>query len=570
MSIDCWFEERSAYQLKIRGLQAEIERLKTGRALRELEAEKSALRRKLQARIRDLRSQLASRERENKRMIGAWFETWQTVKGEFEAEKEKLLGELDDMHERALKAERKADGLLGQLAQARHGIKELTGRIEELQGQNAKLASQVKRDFENSSIPSSAQGPARKRVHNCRQDTRRTVGAQVGHPHHPRPKPSPTRRVRLPDPESFSADPDLYRTDEVVSRIVVSAKVAVEVTEYSARVWRRRSNGARLHAPFPEGVRDEVSYDSSVKALAFGLIQGCCVSLGKTKAFLREASSGALNPSVGMLCGLSREFSQKSDLEKAEAMRALMSSPVMGADFTGANVAGEARQVLLLASPAASMLLARPGKGHAGIEATPLEGYCGCVTHDHDKTFYSYGTSHQECMQHNVRYLVGSVQDEPHLTWNKEMLSLVREMLHARNLKGSVGPEQAREFSRRWDEVLDLAEREYGQHPPSKYCRDGYNLFRRLGAYKESELRFLYDPRVPPDNSRCERLARKFKRKQHQATAFRSFEGLSYACEAIGAIENMRCAGKDVFEETAAIFARPKPKPQAEAPRDLL
>ncbi len=84
-------------------------------------------------------------------------------------------------------------------------------------------------------------------------------------------------------------------------------------------------------------------------------------------------------------------------------------------------------------------MLGRRSKGHAGIEGSPLADYVGCVEHDHDTTFNSYGTSHQECMQHNIRYLAGSVQNEPHLTWSEGMLELVREMIRWRNSVGAAG-----------------------------------------------------------------------------------------------------------------------------------
>lgn len=56
----------------------------------------------------------------------------------------------------------------------------------------------------------------------------------------------------------------------------------------------------------------------------------------------------------------------------------------------------------------------------------PLEDYAGTVVHDHGKTFYIYGTGHQEYTQHDIRYLTGSIQNEPELTWNRQMLSLLR------------------------------------------------------------------------------------------------------------------------------------------------
>ena len=35
--------------------------------------------------------------------------------------------------------------------------------------------------------------------------------------------------------------------------------------------------------------------------------------------------------------------------------------------------------------------------------------------------FYHYGTNHQECLAHVLRYLKNSMENEPERTWNKEM-----------------------------------------------------------------------------------------------------------------------------------------------------
>ncbi|MFR7849104.1 MAG: IS66 family transposase [Coprococcus phoceensis] len=54
------------------------------------------------------------------------------------------------------------------------------------------------------------------------------------------------------------------------------------------------------------------------------------------------------------------------------------------------------------------------------------------MVHDHDLTFYHYGANHQECLAHVLRYLKDSIDNEPERTWNKEMRSLVQEMIHFR------------------------------------------------------------------------------------------------------------------------------------------
>ena len=422
MRIDGDFTTISALQLKVRAQARRIEELESGGAYAREVAGRKALQRDYESQVRSLRREVADLGRLNAKMIRGWWETCEHVRREGEEAASSAMRTARAQEGRALRAERARDALADEVTALNGRVRELEAENADLRGMVAKLTAQVGRDFENSSVPSSKQVVRRKRVPNTREATGRRPGAQPGHPHHPRRRPAPTRVVSLPDPEGWDDDPDLYRTGEVVGKVVVSARVAVEATEYVANVWRSRSTGGRRHAPFPEGVSDEVTYDGSCKALAFLLNNECCASLPKTSAFLREASCGALGMSVGMVCGLAREFSEKPGPERRAALESLMSSPVMHADFTCANVGGNMAQVLILANGGATAMYARERKGHGGIEGTPLADYVGCVSHDHDRTFYSYGTSHQECLQHAIRYLVGSTQNEPHLTWNARML----------------------------------------------------------------------------------------------------------------------------------------------------
>lgn len=558
------FTTISALQLKVRAQRRRIEDLESGGAYAAEVARRRALQREYEARVRSLKREVAGLGRLNSKMCKGWWETCEMVRREGEEAAANAMRAARAQEERALRAERRACELLDAAARDRRRIAELEAELGEARGMVAKLTAQVNRDFENSSIPSSMQVVRRKRVPNTREATGRGPGAQPGHPHHPRRRPGSTRTVVLADPEGWDADPDLYRTGATVSKVVVSARVAVTATEYVAAVWRRRSNGSRLHAPFPAGAKDEVTYDGSCKALAFLLNNECCVSLPKVSAFLREASGGALEMSVGMICGLAREFSEKSEPERRAALAPLMSSPVMHADFTSANVGGEAGQVLILANGEATAMLAREHKGHEGVRGTPLEPYVGCVSHDHDRTFYSYGTSHQECLQHVVRHLVGSTQNEPDLAWSGQMLEHLRSMLHWRNSLAPGDPPDPAEVAgmeARYDEILALAEAEYAESPPARYYRDGYNLFVRMRDYRDSHLLFLHDLRVEPDNSLCERKARVFKRRQHAAMAFRSLGNLGHVCDGIATVDNMRVAGRDVFAESSAIFDRRKAKP---------
>ena len=84
-------------------------------------------------------------------------------------------------------------------------------------------------------------------------------------------------------------------------------------------------------------------------------------------------------------------------------------------------------------------------KGHDGLSHTPVKNFKGTVIHDHDKSYYSYGSSHQECLAHVLRYLVGATESEPHLKWHKQMHELLQKMIHtAKKNKSGVPKEKVK------------------------------------------------------------------------------------------------------------------------------
>jgi len=203
------------------------------------------------------------------------------------------------------------------------------------------------------------------------------------------------------------------------------------------------------------------------------------------------------------------------------------------------------------------MFYARDKKGHEGVKGTVLEHYQGILIHDHDRTFYSYGKLHQECLVHILRYLVGSMENEMNRRWNRQMWDLIREMIHHRNSLPDgegVSSEIAEIYEMRYRKILEAAEAEYEYEPASKYYMDGYNLQKRLREYKDSHLLFLYDSSVPTNNNLCERLLRQLKRKLRQMMTFRSFESLEYYCTSLGLLGMLRGESKNLYRSVSEIF----------------
>ena len=314
-----------------------------------------------------------------------------------------------------------------------------------------KLKSQMNRDHENSSIASS-QKPFHKKIRNSRPKTDRKPGGQKGHSGHKRPHMEPT--VPVVDigatPEMLS-NTDLYPTDEFITKQKIDISISANVTEYRVRVYRSRSTGKRVHAPFPAGVINEFNYGENVKALAFLLNNYCNVSIDKTSEIISGITSGAVTMSKGLISSLTEKFSAATEDDRKHIYSMLMLAPSMHVDFTPGRVNGKAVQVIFCGNDNEVMYLFREHKGHAGIEGTPVKEYQQILIHDHDTTFYSYGGGHQECLSHILRYLQDAIENEPALTWHQKMQDLLKRTIHEVKQNSNLQAERINEIKSAYD-----------------------------------------------------------------------------------------------------------------------
>ena len=164
----------------------------------------------------------------------------------------------------------------------------------------------------------------------------------------------------------------------------------------------------------------------------------------------------------------------------------------------------------------------------------------------------------EDMLAHVLRYLKGSMDNEPDRIWNKDMHSLVQEMIHFRNrlqLSEELDPCKVSEFEERYRKILETARKKYEDVPANDYYRDGYNLFLRMEKYMQNHLLFLHDLRVPATNNEAERLLRNYKRKQAQAVTFRSFESIDYLCQCMSMLVLMRLEEpENIFDRVSRIF----------------
>lgn len=429
--------------------------------------------------------------------------------------------------------------------------------VRMLNGTTRRLEKKAGMSYENSSLPSSA-FPFRKKIPNSRKPTGRKRGGQPGHRPHTASRLQPTREpVRLPVPNEFTGNPDIYPTGRTITKQVVDIRIAVDVQDYVADEYRNRVTGARLHAPFPAGVVNDVSYGPSVKALAFLLNNYYNVPVAKTAQCISDVTGGVIRLSAGTVCNLSAEFSAATQAERARIFSMLTHADVLYSDATVSNINGTRKAVILCTDKEQVLYQHLDHKGHDGLSQTPVMNCEGTIVHDHDRTYYSYGRGHQECLAHVLRYLTGAMENEPHLAWHRQMHSLLQRMIHLRkHSRNGLAPDKVRDLVFRYEAVLDTAADEYAMYPPAKEYMDGYNLHKRMREYQAYHLYFLRHSNVDYTNNICERGLRRFKRKLKQAVVLRSDTGGQRICNALTIIETARMQNRNVYDTAVAAFTK--------------
>ena len=537
------FETITVLQYRLKAAQEELAAFQSGEKYIRMEKQHLTQVRALERRIAKLEAAVAKEHSHAITIRNQWFEIFEQLQKECDRMVAEAVKKADMMEKRAIRAEKQRDIALEKVTSQRRELYKVKTELDDEKQKVQKLTAQINRNYENSSIPSS-KSIARKKISNSREKTGRKPGGQPGHRGHCRKKLTPTREIYLPAPEEVLHDPDFKKTSKTITKQKIDISVEVHVTEYHADVYYNSKTGERIHAPFPQGVIDDVNYGGNLRAFLFLLNNDCCTSIDKSRRFLSDLTDGKINISKGMINNLCRSFAQKTESQRKEIFCDMLLSPVMHTDCTNARVNGESSYVFVCAVPDGGVLyFARGKKGHDGIKGTVVEDYQGTLVHDHDVTFYKYGTGHQECLAHVLRYLKDSMDNEKDRTWNRQMHSLIQEMIHYRNgLSESEepDPQTVSEFEERYKTILSIAGDEYDYEPPGKYYRDGYNLYKRMKKYKKDHLLFLHNKNVPATNNEAERLLRKYKRKQAQAVSFRSPSSIDHLCKCMSMLVLMR------------------------------
>lgn len=107
-------------------------------------------------------------------------------------------------------------------------------------------------------------------------------------------------------------------------------------------------------------------------------------------------------------------------------------APSMHTGFTPARVNGKCVQVSIFANPDETLYYFSEHKGHQGIAGTPVE-----------------------------RYLQDAIDNEPELTWHKQMKDLFSEVIHEAKQTRDFSPERILQIKNKYDMKVSIFSKEW-------------------------------------------------------------------------------------------------------------
>lgn len=475
----------------------------------------------------------------------------------------KNVNEIGRLRDVIAEKDRELDGLVkeyeGMLDEYKNLIDELRKQIEDMEGKMKKMSAQLNRDYTNSSIPSSKE-ENHKKIANSRVRSGKKPGAQCGHKPSFRKMMEPTEPIIHLVPIEAAENPEEWE-ELTMKRVrqVIDTRMTVTCVQYEAHAYKNRKTNKIIYSAFPANVVNEVNYGEGIKALCCLLPSYCNVSIRKTAELVRSLTDNKLNISTGMIAGLPKELKDKTEEDRKEIVRRLMSSATLHSDATGIRVNGEKWNIYVTANNEDAIYTLSKVKGVEGIKATPLRDYLNTVIHDHDISYYNETFSfskHQECVAHLIRYCQDSIDNEPELMWNRQMKQHLQWIIHRYKAK-EIADDEKEELIQTYDRILETAVEEYKSHPPTKYYREGFNLAKRLKEYRNETLAFLMsETELEYDNNLSERLLRQCKRKSKAVISFRSAESTSIYCDVLSLIKSADLQKNNIYQMMKEGFSR--------------
>ena len=310
------------------------------------------------------------------------------------------------------------------------------------------------------------------------------------------------------------------------------------VTEH--RIYEKRcSCGCINKGTFPAEARSPVCYGPNIRALISYLNTVQCVPYERLVEILGECFHVGL--SQGTVNNILISTKRASDGMYEEIRSRIVESSVVGADETGANVAGKSEWIWGFQTDKLTFLFHDPSRGKKAIDKHFPNGlpHSTLVTDRYSTYFNCFVKDHQLCIAHLLRELTYLSEFDKNQDWSSRLKKLFQEAIHKRKtIKWKDIPRE--DLFKRLDDLLN--------EPLYELHNDFGCLQRSLLKHRNNIFRFLSNPDIPYDNNATERTFRVAKIKQKVSGGFRSPKGAGVYTQLLSIADTSKKNGKSRFQ----------------------
>ena len=424
-----------------------------------------------------------------------------------------------------------------------------------LRDDNARLRSIINNDSSNTSLPPSTDQKSGKTANtfNGRKKTERKAGGQKGHAGVTLTKAEIEEKIRSGRCRHEIKTVGKVSGDTYVKKYVVDLAVEPVITEI--RIYADENGNMCI----PPEYRSDVTYGTTIKALAVALYSEGVMSNDRIASFLNAAGNGELELSEGSVYAFCRKFADASRASLQNLEIHMLNKNVVATDATTVTVNGKQNYIRNFSISDTVVYRAMQSKSINALKKLEfLKKYAGILLHDHETALYHFGTEHAECNVHIIRYLRKNTEETGN-NWSGEMITLLCEMNkmrkeYMRQGKSEFPAEITILYEEKYASLLKKG-REENKNTKHKYARqDEVTLMNRMEKYRHNHLLFLYDFSVPFDDNISERDLRKAKNRQKMAGGFRKESGHEMYCDIMSIIETLKKRKMGIIENIKLLF----------------
>jgi len=440
------------------------------------------------------------------------------------------------------------DELLAIILQQAQLIAELRARVKALEDQLAK-------DSHNSHRPPSTD-PPRQRTKSLRRPSGKKPGGQPGHPGQTlclAEQPDHVVEHRPDECASCGTSLTGVASSEVERRQIIDLPpLRLEVTEHQVHRICCPKCDQTSSGLFPVDVAQLIQYGPRVQALVVYLLVYQLLPYDRTQQMLSDLFGQA--PSPGTLGTVVERCADRLAETEGLIKQSIIKAEVVHFDESGLKIEGDLRWLHTAGTPKLTFYATHPKRGKVATdELDILPRFSGYAIHDGWRAYLTYrDCRHGLCNAHHLRELV-FLEEQECQRWAKTMRLLLLWVKRRVDEAKQVGQTELEAKTRqvieqRYQRILAAG---FQQNPPPQEPRapgkrgppkktKARNMLERLKNHQAAVLAFVYDFRVPFDNSLAERDIRMLKLKQKISGCFRSEHGAEAFCRIRGYLSTLR------------------------------